>query len=300
MKKITHYTGLTWGFIQDLVSGINTDNVPKYAASLAYYTIFSLAPLLVIIINLCGWVFGKEAIRGELFSQINHLVGSAPALQIQDAIKNIHFSRDNVPASVISIVALIIGATGIFTEIRDSLNKIWETPAVKRPPWYKVILDRVLLFSLIVSLGFLLIVSLFINAVVQSIGNNLQHYFTHTGILMVQVIDGVLSLVGITFLVGLLFKTLPNAKVGWKDIARGATFTALLLTLGKLAIGYYLGKSNIGTIYGTAGSIMIIMIWVYYSSIILYLGALFTKIYILRNKRTIAVKKNPDENLLRR
>lgn len=255
------------------------DNILKYSASLAYYTVFSLAPVLIIIISLCGVLFGKEAIQGHVYGQIKGLVGADAAAQVQDTIKNIHLTGHSWYATVVSIVVLLIGATGIFGEVQDSLNKIWGLRVKTRKTWWKLILTRLLSFSLIISIGFIMMVSLLLNALVAAFGNFLSRYFSDFSVVVVQISDGVLTFVITTFLFSLMFKVLPDAKIKWKDVLIGGLLTAIFFTIGKLAIGYYLGSSNIASVYGAAGSIMIIMVWVYYSSIILYLGAEFTKVY---------------------
>ena len=273
-KIITVYAYLRQVFTEFL-----EDNILKYSASLAYYTVFSLAPVLIVIISICGLLFGKEAIEGHIYSQIKGFVGSDAAAQVQDTIKNIHLTGHNIFATIVSIIILLIGATGIFGEVQDSLNKIWGLRIKKRAPWWRLIINRLLSFSLIISIGFVMMVSLLLNAIISAFGNFMGRYFSEFSIVLVQITDSVLTFVITTFLFSLMFKVLPDAKIKWKDVFIGGLITSLFFTLGKLAIGYYLGSSNIANVYGAAGSIMIIMVWVYYSSIILYLGAEFTKVY---------------------
>ncbi|MDQ6756308.1 MAG: YihY/virulence factor BrkB family protein [Bacteroidota bacterium] len=286
-----------YSYLKQVFTEFAEDNILKYSASLAYYTVFSIAPLLIVIISICGYLFGKEAIQGHIYGQIKQLVGVEAAIQIQDTIKNIHLIGHNLFASIVSIIVLIIGATGIFGEVQDSLNKIWGLRIKTRKTWWKLILNRLLSFSLILSIGFVMMVSLLLNALVTAFGNFLGRYFSEFSIVMVQIIDGVLTFVITTFLFSLMFKMLPDAKIKWKDVFVGGLLTSIFFTLGKLGIGYYLGSSNIASVYGAAGSIMIIMVWVYYSSIILYLGAEFTKVYakmfggkILPNEYAVWIK----------
>ena len=268
-----------FSYLKQVFSEFKEDDILKYSASLAYYTVFSLAPVLIIIISLCGLLFGREAIQGHIYGQIKGLVGADAAAQVQDTIKNIHLTGQNWFATVVSIVVLMIGATGIFGEVQDSLNKIWGLRIKTRKTWWKLILNRLLSFSLIISIGFVLMVSLLLNAIISAFGNFLGRYFSEFSLVLVQITEGILSFVITTFLFSLMFKVLPDAKIKWKDVLIGGLITSVFFTVGKLAIGYYLGSSNIATVYGAAGSIMIIMVWVYYSSIILYLGAEFTKVY---------------------
>ena len=266
-------------FNKQVLSEFIADNILKYSASLAYYTILSLAPLLIIILYVTGILFGKEAISGELYGEIKDLVGSDAALQVQTSIQNIHLSTDNLIASGFGVILLLVGATGIFGEIQDSLNRIWGLKLTSRKVWWKLIMDRLISFSLIVSLGFVLIVSLLLNALVAALSSRIGQLFSASGETLLWVMDNILSLAITTVLFGTIFKVLPDAKIKWKHVMVGAFTTAVLFMVGKFGLGFYLGHSNLGIIYGTAGSIIIIMLWVYYSAVILYFGAEFTKVY---------------------
>lgn len=282
-KKIkTVYT-----YLKQVYSEFIEDNILKYSASLAYYTVFSIAPLLIIIISIFGALFGKDAIQGDIYKQIKGLVGSDAAVQIQDTIKNIHLTGNNIFATIIGILVLLIGATGIFGEVQDSLNKIWGLRVKTRKTWWKLIINRLLSFSLIISIGFVMMVSLLLNAMVSAFGKFLARYFSDFSLVLVEIADNVLSFIITTFLFSLMFKMLPDAKIKWKDVMFGALITSLLFMLGKYGIGFYLGKSKLANIYGAAGSVMIVMIWVYYSSAILYLGAVFTKVFVAHYNRKI-------------
>lgn len=266
-------------FNKQVITEYFADNVLKYSASLAYYTTLSLAPLLIILISFSGFLFGREAMRGEVYGQITGLVGKDAALQIQTAIQNVHLN-DNTPfATAVSLIVLLIGATGIFGEVQDSLNKIWGLKTKTRKVWWKLLTDRLLSFSLILSLGFVLTVSLILNAFVAAFSSKLNGVIMGAGDTVLPIIDTILS-AGFTMLMfATIFKVLPDAKIKWKDVFVGAFITSVLFSLGKFAIGYYLGKSNLASVYGAAGSVIIIMVWIYYSSAILYLGAVFTKVY---------------------
>lgn len=276
MKKriITFFT-----FLKQVFGEFISENILKYSASLAYYTVLSIAPLLLILLSITGFLFGKDAINGQLYGEINKLVGSDAAFQIQTSIQNITVSNDNVFATTIGTIVLIIGATGIFGEIQDSLNRIWGLKIKARKVWWKVLLDRLISFSLILSLGFVLVVSLVLNAIAAAISDKIIEFMPGVGSIFLVVIDTAVTLLITTILFGCIFKVLPDAKIKWKDVSIGAFITACLFLLGKYGIGFYLGSSKLGSIYGAAGSIMILMIWVYYSSAILYLGAIFTKVY---------------------
>jgi membrane protein len=266
-------------FIKQVFSEFIGDNVVKYSASLAYYTVLSLAPLLVIILTVTGFIFGKEVISGQLYFQLNKLVGHDAALQLQEIIKNVKLSGHNFFATTVSVIVLVIGATGIFGEIQDSLNKIWGLRLKSKRSWWKVLLDRIISFSLIISLGFVLIVSLLLNALAAAISGKIADFLPGLGDSLLFIIDTGISLTITIIVFGAIFKVLPDAKIKWRDVLTGAFITSCLFLLGKYAIGYYLGQSNLGSVYGAAGSVIILMVWVYYSSAILYLGAVFTKVY---------------------
>lgn len=265
--------------IIDVFREFSADNIVKYSASLAYYTVFSIAPLLVVITTFFGILFGHEAMQGQIYVQLNKFVGSRAAIQIQDIIKNIHLGGNNFFATVISIVILFIGATSIFGEIQDSINKIWGLRIKAHKVWWKLIVTRMLSFSLILSFGIIMFVSLLLNALVAAFGKFIARFISGYSLYFIQVSDAILSFIVSAFLFSLIFKILPDAKIRWKDVLFGGFITAVFFTLGKLGISYYLSKSNLMSVYGAAASIIILMVWVYYSSIILYLGAEFTKVY---------------------
>ncbi|MEO6681261.1 MAG: YihY/virulence factor BrkB family protein [Ginsengibacter sp.] len=272
MKNIFRY-------IKEVFREFSADNILKYSASLAYYTVFSVAPILLIIISLSGVLFGKEAIQGQIFKELNGLIGAVAALQIQNMIRSIHLTGNSFAASVGSVVLLFIAATTIFGEIQDSLNKIWGLKIKPKRVWWKLILTRLISFSLIISIGIIMSISLLLNAVIAAFGRFIGRYFENYSVYLIEIINDTLSFLISAFLFSLLFKMLPDAKIKWKDVIIGGLFTAVFFILGKLGIGFYLGRSNLASLYGAAGSIIIFMLWVYYCSVILYLGAEFTKVY---------------------
>lgn len=265
--------------IKEVFKEFSADNTLKYSASLAYYTVFSIAPLLIVITTSFGFLFGKEAMQGRVYEQLNNLVGSEAAIQIQDIIKNIHLSKNSFMATVVSLIILLIGATSIFGEIQDSINKIWGLRMKKHKVWWKLILTRLLSFSLILSIGIIMILTLLMNAAVAAFGKFIGKFINDYSIYFIQITDGILSFIIVAFLFALIFKILPDAKIEWKDVLFGGFITAIFFTIGKMGISFYVSVSNITSLYGAAGSIIILMVWVYYSSIILYLGAEFTKVY---------------------
>lgn len=255
------------------------DNAIKLSAALSYYTIFSLPPLLIIIISVCGLFFGDEAVRGEIFWQINGLVGNAAALQIQEVIKNTTLANSNVFATIVGVTILLIGASGVFAEIQDSINYIWGIKAKPNKGFIKFIKNRLMSFSMIGSAGFLLLVGLVINSLTDLLSNRLLVYFPKDTIYIFYGVNLLIVFIIITLLFTLIFKTLPDGKIVLRDCVIGASFTAFLFMIGKFAIGAYLGSSSVASVYGAAGSVILILVWVYYSAIILYFGAEFTKVF---------------------
>lgn len=257
------------------------DEAFKLSASLSYYTIFALGPLLIIVISLSSIVYGKEVVEGKLYLQLSSLIGSEPALQIQNILSNAQTTHASTLGAVIGFIILFIGATGVFTEIQGSINFIWSVKAKPKKSWLKYLLNRLLSFSLVVGLGFVLLVSLIINALLTLLSETLTKKFPHFPVGLFNLTNSLIILTVITCLFAVIYKILPDAIIAWKDAWIGSIFTAGLFLLGKFLIGYYLSKSNLGVSYGTAASVVIILAWVYYSSLILYFGAEFTKVYAL-------------------
>jgi membrane protein len=270
-----------WRVLKRAIQEFFSDSGIKLSASLSYYTIFSIGPLLIIIISLAGIFFGKEAVQGKIYYQIDGLVGSSAALQIQDIIQNIEKSQLSTSGAIVGFIILIIGATGVFTEIQDSINYIWSVKAKPKRGLVHLFMNRVISFSLIVGLGFVLLVSLIINALVDLLQENLKSFFDQASIYIYQVLNYVILYIIITSLFAVIFKVLPDAKIHWRDAFIGAAFTSFLFLIGKFLIGFYLRYSNVGVTFGAAASIIILLLWVYYTSIILYFGAEFTKVYTL-------------------
>jgi membrane protein len=270
-----------WLVLRQAITEFLGDHGMKLSASLSYYTIFALGPVMIIVMSLAGIFFGKEAVHGKIFYQINGLVGNEAALQVQEIIQNIERSQLSTSGALVGVVILVIGATGVFTEIQDSINFIWSIKAKPKKSWLKLLINRALSFSLIVSLGFILMVSLGIHAIVDLLFEKLTRIFDETTVYLLFTVNYGLLFLIITLLFGIIFKVLPDATIRWRDALTGAAFTAVLFLIGKFLIGFYLGATDIGVTYGAAASIVIILLWVYYSSIILYFGAEFTKVYTL-------------------
>lgn len=281
MKKNITVKGM-WEVVKKTFSGFLEDKVLKLSASLAYYTVFSMGPLLIVILYLCGMFLEREAIEGSIYHQLRGFIGVDAAAQIQEIIKNASISGKGNLAAVIGIITLLFAATTVFAEIQDSINSIWNLKLKPTTGWLKLVQDRLLSFGVIVSLGFLLLVSLGITAVVEALNNSLKTYFPDITVTVFYIVNVVITFTVVTALFAVIFKVLPDARLRWKDIISGAVVTAILFMIGKFAISFYISKSDIGTTYGAAGSIVILLLWVYYSATILYFGAEFTKAYAIK------------------
>ena len=271
-----------WQVLKNSFKGFSDDKVTKLSGSLAYYTVFSLAPLLIIIISLCGLFLGREAIEGTVYQQLAGFVGADTAAQLQEMIKNASLAGKSKMAAIIGGITLLVGATTVFAEIQDSINGIWGLKPKPKRGWLKMLQNRFLSFSVIISLGFLLLVSLGISSLIDAFSEGLRRRFPEVTVIVFYVVNLAITLSVTTLIFGVIFKVLPDAEIKWKDVIAGALATAILFMLGKLGISFYISKSEVGSTYGTAGSLVILLLWVYYSSIILYFGAEFTKAYAVK------------------
>ncbi|MGD9725308.1 MAG: YihY/virulence factor BrkB family protein [Nitrospiraceae bacterium] len=267
-----------WGMLKQTFTDWSNDKVPRLGAALAYYTIFAMVPLLVIIIAIIGLVFGQEAAQGYIIEQIAGLVGEQSANAIKDMIERANQPSTGVVATVVAVVTLLFGASGLFGQLQDALNSIWGVePKPDRGIW-GIIQDRFLSFMAVLGTGFLLLVSLVLSAALSAFGKWFGGWLPAPE-LVLQTLNLVISFAVITVLFAMMFKLLPDARIAWSDVWVGAAITALLFTIGKFLIGLYLGKSDVGSAYGAAGSLVILLVWVYYSAQILLFGAEFTQVY---------------------
>ncbi|MBL7734586.1 MAG: YihY/virulence factor BrkB family protein [Chitinophagaceae bacterium] len=278
MKKIKSF----FSHLKEAFNGFLDDNAFKLSASLSYYTIFSLAPLLIIVISLTGLFWGREAVQGEIYEEIKGFVGSGAALQIQEIIRNIRQHEAGALNAIVGVVILMIGATGVFVELQDSINFIWSVKAKPKKGWLRFLKNRLLSFSLIIGIGFLLLVSMALSAALDLLSNKLLQYFKES-VYLFYILNNAIIIIVISSLFAVIFKVLPDARIRWKDAFVGALFTTALFLLGKFGISFYVSRSNLGFTYGAAASIIVLLTWVYYSSLILYFGAEFTKSYALKN-----------------
>jgi membrane protein len=267
------------------------DKASRLAAALAYYTIFSIAPLLIIVIAIAGAVFGEEAARGEIVRQIQGLVGRDGAEFIEIAIRNASQPKTGAIASIISILLLLLGATGLFTELQDALNTIWEVKPKPGRAMKNVVRQRVLSFAMILGIGFLLLVTLVISTALTAIVGYFSNLLPGVDLIW-RVVNFLLSFTVSTLLFGLIFKVLPDVKITWSDVLIGAAITSILFSLGRFLLGQYLGNNTFGSTYGAAGSLVVILAWVYYAAQILFFGAEFTQVYARRYGSGIRPTRN--------
>jgi len=268
-----------WPLIKGAVTAWIEDYAPSMGAALSYYTVFSLAPMLLIVISVAGLVFGAEAARGEIFGQLRGLMGTDAAKAVEDILTSVSKPTEGIAATLIGLVLLFIGATTVFGELQDALDRIWRAPARdKTGGWWGLIRARLLSFGMILGVGFLLIVSLVLSAVTAALGKWWSGAFGSWEVLA-QVVNLVVGYAFTTVGFALIYKIMPRVKIQWRDVWLGAAVTALLFTIGRFLIGLYIGKSGIASGFGAAGSLIIIFVWVYYSAQIFLLGAEFTWVY---------------------
>ncbi len=278
--------------LRDSFNGFLDDRCLKLSAALAYYTVFSLAPLLVLVISLLGIFLGEEAIRGQIVGQISGLVGTDIAEQLQDMIKSSSLSGKTNVALAVGIVALIVGAPTVFVEIQDSVNMIWRVKAKPKKGWLKLLQDRLLSSSLVLSMGFLLLVSFVINGLIATLGSYINRFAPGLSLVFISGLTFVLSILVAAALFATIFKVLPDAKIAWKDVRWGAFFTALLFMLGRYLISLYIETTGTNSTYGAAGSLIVLLTWIYYTAAILYFGAEFTQAYA----NNLGIRIEPADN----
>ena len=278
-KKIT-LKGI-WEILKASFTGFGDHKVTKLSGSLAYYTVFSMAPLLVVIISLCGIFLGREAAEGQIYRQLDGFLGKDTAYQLQQIVKAAYLNGKSTVAFIVGLATLLIGATTVFGDIQDSINTIWGLKPKPKRGWLKMLQNRFLSFSVIISLGFVLLVSLAITSVLDAFSSRLQARFEDVSVIVFYILNQLITLTVISLIFGVIFKVLPDAIIKWRDVILGSIVTAILFMIGKFAISIYIGQSNVGSTYGAAGSLVILLLWTYYSSIILYFGAEFTKAYAI-------------------
>ena len=271
--------GQEWGLVRKTIDAWTDDYAPSMGAALAYYTMFSIAPLLLIVIAVTGWFFGAEAARGEILAQLEGLMGRDGAMMIEGLIKSANDPAKSAFATATGVVLLLIGATTVFGELQDALDRIWRAPAkVKSSGIFKLLQTRLLAFGMIFGISFLLMVSLIVSAGLSALGKWWAPMFAGWEV-VAHLVNFFVSFALVTVLFALIYKFMPRVRVAWRDVWFGAAFTSLLFTIGKLLIGLYIGKSGVASVFGAAGSLVVLLLWVYYSAQIFLLGAEYTWVY---------------------
>lgn len=253
----------------------------RQSATVSYYAVFSMPAMLVIIIACAGLFFGKDAVQGEISNQVGTALGKDSADQIQDIIAKASETKSSVWATIISIITLILGCTGVFEQLQVTLNQIWGVEASEKKKWIKSLKDRLFSFGLVISIGFLMLISLALSAFLNGFSDWIKEKLPDFMLIVFQFLNFIVSFGIISVLFALMFKILPDVKIRWRSVWIGAMVTTLLFLLGKFALGIYFGKAHPGSAYGAAGSIILVMLWVSYSSMIVFFGAEFTKQYML-------------------
>jgi len=283
--------------VKETIRESQKDQAARLAAALAYYATFSLAPLLVLVLAIAGLVGGRDAAQGLVMAQVQDLVGEEGKEFVQSMIENAATTRTGVTASILGSVTLLVGALGAFNELQNALDRIWDVEPKPITRWslrvQRFIFKRLLSFSMMLGIGFLLLISLVISAALAALSEYLGRITTFSEV-MLQILNLIISLGLITFLFAMIFKFIPDVEIRWRNVWLGAAITAILFTIGKTVIGIYLGQAEVGSTFGAAGSLAVLMIWIYYSSQILFLGAEFTNVFTKRS----GVRPPPDENAL--
>ena len=266
------------GLFKQTISEFIADKVPRLGAALAYYTIFSLAPLLLIVIAIAGLAFGHDAAQNKIFEQLHGSLGAKAATGVQEMVKNAAKPKSGVVATILGVITLIFGASGVFGQLKDALNTIWDVKPKEGGGILRMIKDRFLSFAMVFGVGFLLLVSLVIDTVIGAMGKFAGSHLPG-GEALWHIVELAFSFVVITVLMAGIFRLLPDLKIEWRDVWLGAALTSLLFVLGKFALGIYFAKSAVGSSFGAAGSLVLVLLWVYYSAQILLFGAEFTQVY---------------------
>lgn len=273
--------------VEELFKEFGQSDPMIYAGSIAFFTIFGMPAILVLIIMTSGNLFGEEAITGELSKQVELLIGPDGAEQIEKIVENAKTSESGMLATVISLVTLFIAATTVFTILQTALNKIWHVKPQPKKQWLKLLTDRAQSFAIVIILGFLLAVSLALDTFISAFSGFIEERLFGLSIYVVWTINALLSFALVAFIFALVFKILPDAKIRWKDVWVGTVITALLFVGGKFLIGFLIGNTSVTSTYGAAGSVIVILLWVYFSTIILLLGAEITQVYAREVGKTI-------------
>jgi membrane protein len=282
-------TNDVWGLFKDAGSQWMEHKAPRLGAALAYYTAFALAPLLVIVIAIVGLVFGRDAAMGQISGQIENVVGDDGAKAVESMVAGANHPASGIFATMVGIVMLLVGALGLFAQLQDALNTVWEVQPKPGRALLGFLRDRLLSFTMVLGTSFLLLVSLLVSAALAALGSLLGE---QSATILGQILNTGIGLIVITFLFAMIYRFLPDVRIAWRDVWFGAVFTTLLFTVGKFLIGLYLGKTGTASTFGAAGSLAALLIWLYYSAQIFLFGAELTKAYADRFGSRIVPKDN--------
>lgn len=289
--KVLSLVKLIWEVVKEtFINWYNSDPF-RLSAVVAYYAVFSLPGLLLIIVTVIGYFIGEEVVTGEIYQQASSLMGDEGAKQLQTMLQNAYESKSSTFATIAGVAILLFAATTLFVHLKISLNRIWGVEAQPERAWLAAIKDRIFSFGLVLVIGFLLLVSLVISSLISAFSGLISDLFGPNSVYIYQFMNELISLVIITLLFSAIFKWMPDIKIKWKDVLVGSFITALLFTVGKTIIGLYIGQTNPGSTYGAAGSIVLILLWFSYSSLIFFLGAEFTQVYAKKFGKQIAPKE---------
>src|SRR2546423_151199 len=281
--------GQGWSIARQAYAAWSEDYAPSMGAALSYYTLFSIAPLLLIVIGVAGFVFGEEAARGEIFGQLSGLMGEQGAQAVESLLANASRPQSGVIAMVVGAVTLLLGASTVFGELQNDLDRIWRAPASRKSGLWNLLRTRLLTFGMILAIAFLLMVSLVVSAAVSALG-------TWWGL---HALDVAASFALMTLLFAMIYKIIPRVRIRWRDVWIGAGVTAALFAAGKFLIGLYIGKAGVASAFGAAGSLVVLMVWVYYSAQIFLLGAEFTRIYAHEQGSRVGIAESANDEFVK-
>jgi membrane protein len=270
--------------LSEVVTTWNQHSASAHSAALAFYTIFSLAPVLVVVIALAGLVYGEEAVRGQIFGEFRGLMGDQAAMLVQEVLKSAARPATGRMATILGFVTLLLGATAVFGQLQDSLNRVWAVTPKPGAVLTTLLRKRMLSFAVVLSLGFLLLVSLVLSAALSGFSNYLERHLDIPAAVL-SISNFLLSFLVVTLLFATIYRLLPDVRLEWQDVLFGSVLTALLFVVGKSLIGFYLGRASVASAYGAAGSLVVVLLWVYYSALIFFFGAIFTRIYSRKFRR---------------
>jgi membrane protein len=288
-----HIGARVWELLQETYSEWNKDNAPQLGAALAFYTIFSLAPILVIIIAVVGYFLGKESVQIYVLNELSQFVGRDNAINLMNMVKASYEPGSGLRATLIAIALMLIGSTTIFVMLKDALNTMWGVKPYNNG-LLQVVKDRLLSFSAVLLVGFVIFLSMLASSILAALANFLETFYA-IPLIFFRIGDFFLFLILLTFLFAILYKVLPDATIAWKDVWVGSAVTALLFMVGKFLLGLYIGRSSVSSVYGAAGSFVVVLLWVYYSAQIIFVGAEFTQVYARKFGSSIALKTKSED-----